>query len=133
MMKRLVALVALAVAGAPAFAATTNVTISVGQPGFYGRLDVGGYPQPQFLYAEPLIVQPAPVGVVRQPVYLYVPAGQAKEWRKHCKKYNACGQPVYFVQENWYREVYVPSYRERKGHDKEGKGKNKEGKVKKQH
>ena len=25
--------------------------------------------------------------------------------------YNACGQPVYFVQERWYNEVYVPRHR----------------------
>lgn len=36
----------------------------------------------------------------------------AQNWRKHCRKYNACGRPVYFVQGNWYNEVYVPRYRE---------------------
>jgi hypothetical protein len=31
-------------------------------------------------------------------------------WRKHCRKYNACGVPVYFVRHDWYeRNVrYVP-------------------------
>ena len=29
--------------------------------------------------------------------------------------YGACGRPVYFVQENWYNDVYVPAYRERHG------------------
>jgi hypothetical protein len=72
------------------------------------------------------VIQPLPVGVVRQPIYLHVPPGHAKDWRKHCSKYNACGQPVYFVQENWYNEVYVPRYRDQsddhgKGHGK-GKG-----------
>jgi hypothetical protein len=63
------------------------------------------------IYAEPVVIQPVPVGVVRQPIYLHVPPGHAKNWRKHCGKYNACGQPVYFVQENWYNNVYVPRYR----------------------
>jgi hypothetical protein len=41
-----------------------------------------------------------------------VPPGHAKHWNKHCRKYNACGQPVYFVQDRWYQQVYVPRYRE---------------------
>ena len=65
---------------------------------------------------------------MRQPIYLHVPPGHAKDWRKHCRKSNACGQPVYFVQEDWYNNVYVPRYRDRErhgqGHDKKhGKGK----------
>ena len=38
-------------------------------------------------------------------------AGACEDWRKHCHRYNACGQPVYFVQDNWYNDVYVPRYR----------------------
>ena len=37
--------------------------------------------------------------VPRSPIYLYVPPGHAKNWGKHCARYNACSQPVYFVQE----------------------------------
>ena len=53
------------------------------------------------------------VAVYQQPVYLYVPPGHQKNWRKHCGRYNACGQPVYFVQERWIRDRYD----ERRGHD----------------
>ena len=67
---------------------------------------------------EPVVIAPVPVGVVRQPVYLRVKPGHAKDWRKHCRKYDACGQPVYFVQDDWYSTVYVPQYRE---HEKKGK------------
>ena len=42
-----------------------------------------------------MVVQPV-AGVVVQPIYLHVPPGHAKNWRKHCAHYNACGQPVYF-------------------------------------
>ena len=133
-MKRFLALAALAVAAAPALATAASVSVAVGQPGFYGRIDIDDFPQPQLLYPEPILVQPAPVGVVRQPIYLYVPAGHAKDWRKQCKKYKACGQPVYFVQENWYEEVYVPEYRARKAQarkdKKDKKDKKKDGKVK---
>lgn len=110
-MKRLLCALAVLAIGAPALAADVGVSVSVGQPGFYGRIDVGNYPAPQLLYAEPIVVQPAAVGVVRQPVYLRVPPGHAKNWRKHCYRYNACGQPVYFVRDTWYNEVYVPRYR----------------------
>jgi len=27
------------------------------------------------------------------PVYLHVPPGHAKNWRKHCREYNACNRP----------------------------------------
>ena len=110
----------IALAGAQARAADVNVSVSVGQPGFYGRIDIGAFPPPVLVYPEPVVVQPVPVGVVRAPLYLYVPPGHAKNWRKHCKKYDACGYPVYFVQDRWYNEVYVPVYREKhgKGHDK---------------
>jgi hypothetical protein len=127
-MNRLLIVAALAAATVPALAANVGVSVNVGQPGFYGRIDIGDFPPPRLLYPEPVIVQPVPVGVVRQPIYLHVPPGHAKDWRKHCRKYNACGQPVYFVQEDWYNNVYVPRYRDGKrdgkGHDKKhGKGK----------
>ena len=120
------------VLAAPALAADVGVSVSVGQPGFYGHLDIGNFPQPQLVYPQPVIIQPVPVGVVAQPVYLRVPPGHAKNWRKHCRKYNACGQPVYFVQDNWYNNVYVPRYREehrdwddrdRHDHDRDDHGK----------
>ena len=84
-------------------------------PGCRGHIDIVDFPPPQLLFPEPILIEQVPVGVVRQPVYVYVPATEAKQWRKHCKKYGACGQPVYFVQETWYRDVYVPEYGKVKG------------------
>jgi hypothetical protein len=52
------------------------------------------------------------VAVPAEPLYLRVPPGHAKHWRKHCREYNACDRQVYFVQERWYNDVYVPQYRE---------------------
>jgi len=125
-MKRFLFAVLVIAGAAPALAADVGVSVTVGQPGFYGRIDVGNFPPPVLVYPEPVVIQPVPVGVVYQPLYLHVPPGHAKHWSKHCRKYNACGRPVYFVQDHWYNEVYVPEYRERhgKGHDKKnGKGK----------
>lgn len=98
-----------------AFAQDVGVSISIGQPGFYGRLDIGDYPRPQVLYREPVLVQRPVRYVESAPVYLRVPPGHAKHWSKHCGAYNACGQRVYFVQDGWYQNQYVPRYRERHG------------------
>jgi hypothetical protein len=98
---------------APVHAQDVGVSISVGQPGFYGRIDIGNVPPPVVMYPQPMVIQPAPVAVVRQPIYLHVPPGHAKNWSKHCHRYSACNQPVYFVQDSWYQQVYVPQYRQR--------------------
>ena len=126
---QLVALIAAAAAIAtPALAADVGVSISVGQPGFYGHIDIGNVPPPVLIYPQPVIiqrpvvVQPVPV----QPIYLHVPPGHAKHWSKHCAKYDACSRPVYFVKEDWYNNVYVPEYRKQHGNgNSQGKGKGK--------
>jgi hypothetical protein len=77
-------------------------------PGVYGRVDIGTGPPPPLVYAEPrVIVRPAP-SVQAQPLYLHVPPGHAKNWAKHCKHYNACGQPVYFVRSAEYDKPKKP-------------------------
>lgn len=121
-MKRLVLAAAVAVAASPIGAADVGVSISVGEPGFYGRIDIGGYPQPQVVYPEPVVIQHVPVGVVHEPIYLRVPPGHAKNWHKHCSRYNACDRPVYFVRDDWYNDVYVRHYRERRGERGEHRG-----------
>ena len=107
-------LIAVAVAAAtitpPAFAADVGVSVSIGQPGFYGRIDIGDYPHPQVIYRQPIVVERVPMK--REPIYLRVPPGHAKHWSKHCREYNACGERVYFVQDNWYNREYVPRYQE---------------------
>ncbi len=92
------------------YAADVGVSISVGQPGFYGRLDIGDYPPPRLIYRQPMIIER--VQMDRPPVYLRVPPGHAKHWKKHCREYNACDERVYFVQDNWYQREYVPHYQE---------------------
>jgi len=99
---------AAAVLQTTAFAADVGVSISVSEPGFYGRIDLGRAPAPVLIYPQPIIIEQRAVTVVRQPIYLRVPPGHEKNWNKHCRRYSACGQPVYFVQDNWYREVYAP-------------------------
>ena len=116
-MKRLLtaSAILMGLAAVPAIAADVGVSVQVGEPGFYGRIDIGNFPQPQVIYPRPVIIQPVPVGVIRSPIYLRVPPGHAKHWDEHCGEYNACGHPVYFVQDRWYNEEYVPHYREGHG------------------
>lgn len=103
--------------------ASAQVSITVGQPGFYGRVDLGGMAPPPVIYREPLIVE-RPVRVVREPLYLRVPPGHAKNWRKHCGRYHACGRRVLFVRDDWYLNDYAPRYRAQHhgGHDRHDRG-----------
>lgn len=103
----------IATATGVATAADVGVSVQVGQPGFYGRIDIGNSPSPVLIYPQPLVITAAPIGIPRQPIYLHVPPGHAKNWGKHCSRYNACGQPVYFVQDNWYNQQYVPQFQQR--------------------
>ncbi len=124
-MKHFLFVIMMMLAVTSAQAADVGVSVSVGQPGFYGRIDIGNYPQPEVIYAKPVVIHPAPAGVVYQPIYVHIPPGHEKHWSKHCAKYNACGRPVYFVRDRWYNEVYVPQYQARhgKGHDDKHNGK----------
>jgi hypothetical protein len=112
---RLIAAAMLAGASLAAQATDVGVSVSIGQPNFYGRIEINNYPKPALIYPQPVVIQPVPVGVHYAPVYLRVPPGHAKDWRKHCGKYDACGRPVYFVQDDWYSNVYAPQYNEKHG------------------
>jgi len=101
--KKITALFLFAAASA-AHAGDVNVGVSVGgqvAPGVYGRVDIGNTPPP-VVYAQPIMVMQPPRAVAVAPVYMHVPPGHAKKWSKHCHKYNACAQPVYFVQSAEY-------------------------------
>jgi len=117
-LKSLLAAVVLLTAAVPAMGANVGVSINIGQPDFYGRLDINDYPPPRVIYAKPVIIERH--RVVEQPVYVRVPQNYRKDWKRYCGRYDACGRPVYFVDNRWYNDVYVPRYRERekgRGHD----------------
>ena len=103
-------------------AATAQTNSALGDLAYYGFLELAGLPQPQLLYADSVIVRRT--GTIGSPAYLRVPPGHAKNWSKHCSRYNACSRPVYFVDDSWYQRTYVPAYQERhRDHDGHGKGK----------
>lgn len=98
-----------ALAGA-ALAGDVGVSISIGQPGFYGQINIGDVPQPPpVIYAQPVVIARGP-DYIAQPIYLHVPPGYERHWARHCREYNACGRPVYFVSHDWYQREYVPHY-----------------------
>jgi len=110
-MKSLILGAAMLAAAIPAFA-QTNVSITVGQPGFYGRIDIGDWaPAPVVVHERPVIIERTPRYEPRA-VYLRVPPGHRKNWAKHCDRYRACGHQVYFVTDEWYERSYAPRYRE---------------------
>lgn len=115
-MIRILLAAALTVAAAPLFAADVGVSISIGEPGFYGRIDIGDAPKPDVIYAEPLVVYKRPSRVHVEPLYLRVPPGYEKHWRKHCHEYDACGRPVYFVRDTWYERTYASRHHEHDSH-----------------
>lgn len=114
-MKKFIFAAGLLVLSSAAIAAEVGVSVSIGQPGFYGQIDIGNAPQPRVIYAQPVLIQRPARYVAQQPVYMRVPPGHAKKWSKHCAKYNACGQRVYFVQDSWYNNEYAPRYRAQHG------------------
>jgi len=120
----LCAAVLSAVAGA-AGATDVGVSVQISQPGVYGRIDIGRFPQPQVVVAQPVVVAAPVVVQPVQPVYMWVPQGHRKHWSKHCHEYNACGVPVYFVRHDWYHDHVMVAANEGHGERGQGNGKGK--------
>lgn len=110
--RSLLALAALAasVSFTPAQAQDVGVSIGINQPGFYGRIDIGNT-QPVLVYPQPVIITQPVYGVRQRPIYMRVPPGQSKDWKRYCSRYSACNQPVYFVRDDDRR--YPPQGRGR--------------------
>jgi hypothetical protein len=117
-------LLTLALVAAATCAEAQNVSVNAvitGEvvPGVYGQVVLGSRPPPALVYEQPLIVQSAPVVIGApppEPIYLHVPPGHAKNWRKHCHEYHACDRPVYFVRSAEYEPGYRPDHKHGHGH-----------------
>jgi hypothetical protein len=93
-----------------------NVSINVHQPGVYGRITLGGpVPSRAWVAQQPIVAAPPTVVLQREPIYLYVPTAHSNNWPRYCGRYNACTQPVIFVQDTWVRERHAAHYRDRDG------------------
>jgi hypothetical protein len=106
MQKIIASILAAGAFGSAAAQTSVGVSIGINQPGVYGRINIGDVPPPALVLPQPVIIAPPRVVVERRPIYLYVPATHQRDWRRYCGRYEACGQPVYFVQETWVRERY---------------------------
>jgi hypothetical protein len=91
-------------------------------PGVYGKVVLGNRPPPPLVYAQPVVAVPVVVAerMPMEPIYLHVPPGHAKHWRKHCQEYNACNRPVYFVRSAEYEPGYRPERRQEHEHGHHG-------------
>lgn len=111
---RLVSLVfaALGTAAPLAHAGDVNIGVSItGEivPGVYGRVDLTNRPTPPpVVYAQPVLVEQAPGAESAPPIYLHVPPGHARNWRKYCHQYHACNRRVLFVKSAEYEPGYRP-------------------------
>jgi hypothetical protein len=123
--------VAAALALGATAAAAQSVRVTVGgeiAPGVYGRVDISNRPSPPpLVFPQPVVIVKHQHTAVMSPIYMHVPPGHARNWSKHCSKYSACNQPVYFVKS----AEYEPGYKHPgKGAEKsagKGKGKGKDG------
>jgi hypothetical protein len=120
-MKKLLSGLALAgaICVAPAWAADAGFLGSLGDPGYYGQLDMGNAGRPPVINGQPVLVEHRYHNLA--PIYVRAPPGQTKNWARYCDRYNACTRPTYFVKDNWYRDVYAPGYRQ--AHDQANAGK----------
>lgn len=110
-MKRLFILLTL-IASPLLAQAQINVSTGIGEPGFYGRINITNMPPPNIVYPAPIVIQPTEGIVEAPPIYLYVPPEHHKNWSKYCHQYQACGRKVYFVSDDWYAKIYVPQYKQ---------------------
>ena len=80
--------------------ADIGISLSVVQPGVYGRIDIGPQYRPDVVYAEPVWIQrPRRVHRAPAPIYLYAPSHHVRDWGRYCGGYGACGQPVLFIED----------------------------------
>jgi len=106
MMKKLLAAVlALGAIGSAMAQPSVGLSIGINQPGVYGQINIGNLPPPALVAPQPVVIAPGVASA--PPAYLYVPVAEQHNWRRYCRKYDACGRPVYFVREDWVRDRYA--------------------------
>lgn len=99
----------LALSSLSAGAAQPIINLGAGgklTPGVYGQVKFGKE-IPPLVYPEPKVIVIYTHPVKQEPVYLHVPPAHAKQWDKHCREYNACSRPAYFVKSREYEPGYV--------------------------
>lgn len=96
--------------GSAAANASTQISISIGDSGYWGVLPaLTGY-RPEVWNNSPIVAIGTAVAGLSA-IYLNVPDAERHDWKNHCRKYDACNRPVHFVKNDWYRDQYAPEYR----------------------
>lgn len=86
-------------------------------PGIYGRIDISKFAHPPVIRREAVVAVGAKHRSSSKPIYLHVVPGQEWHWQAHCRTYDACSVPVYFVTESWFVNVYLPAIGSRDGRE----------------
>lgn len=115
-MKRQLFAFALCAFTTPLFAADVGLSISIGDPNFFGSIKIGNAIRPEVIFRDPIIITKPRRHERLEPIYLRVRPGHEKHWRKHCHEYHACGRPVFFIRDTWYRKRYESRYHEHHRH-----------------
>jgi hypothetical protein len=68
------------------------------RPGIYGRIEVRGAVPPPVIYHRPVMASHLLLPPDAKPVYLYVPPGQVRKWKRNCARWKACDEAVLFVR-----------------------------------
>lgn len=111
---------AAAALGAAAAAPAQQASVTIDGPplpGLFGRVQISAnLPLPPVYLPKPVVINPPRVALPAppEPVYLWVPPGHRKNWKSYCGRYDACGRPVYFVQEDWVRQHEPQRFEKRK-------------------
>jgi hypothetical protein len=99
-MQRFLFVAAVAAITVPALAANAGVSIQIGQPGFYGSIDIGGFPAATDLPAANR--DPAVPGRVREPIYLH--AAGLREELEQALPASTTLRPTGLLCDSWYNQ-----------------------------
>lgn len=99
-MKKIVLALASVLAIATATAQSGNV-VPQHRSVAYGVVEMD-HPEPRVLNSHPVIVHRNRGNRHADPIFVYVPAHHRRNWTRFCGRYEACRQPVYFLNEVWY-------------------------------
>jgi hypothetical protein len=92
--------------------AQVNFNFSIGDPNYNGQIFIDNGQQPDVLNETPITGYPGPYNPSIQPIYLNVPLYVYEDWSQYCRYYGPrmCYKPVYFVDNDWYQNFYIPWY-----------------------
>jgi hypothetical protein len=83
--------------------------VVAGHPDYFGKIEVSLAVPPSVINDSAAVVKGVERVAGSQPIFVRVPAQQMRNWPRYCSRYDACGYAVYFVKDDWYRNVYVAS------------------------